>query len=216
MLESFFKDSRYQKHAVYARWCWTDTFSTSGPEAELWKHSITTDDLQLVANVFNAFETYEVLVTSELLDLQTTTAGSTNDSVFTEAKFRDPASIISASESASRLADALDLEEELNRHLLKGSQMASGTALFNEKELQFLAGHQPNQSLFQGQSGKCVEWIRENSKFCEQTVMGSSDRCIEHRNSGEFSLAKIINYETDFITYYCSKCGPNEEHPSYC
>ena len=183
-MESFFKDPSYHKHATYARWCWTDTFSTSGPDSELWKDSISRDDLQLIANTFNAFETYEVLVTSELLDLHTTTAGSTNDSVFTEAKFQDPASIIAASDSASRLADALDLDDELNKHLVKGSQMASGTALFNEKELQFLAGHQPNRSLFQGQTGKCVEWIRENSKFCDQAAMGNSDRCIEHRNSG--------------------------------
>lgn len=184
MLESFFKDPRFQKHSIYARWCWTDAFSTSGPDAERWKDAISQDDLQLIANTFNAFETYEILVTSELVDLQTTSAGSTNDSVFTEAKFEDPASIIAASESASRLAEALDLDEELNKHLVKGSQMASGTALFNEKELQFLSGHQSNQPLFLGQSGKCVEWIRENSKFCEQTAMGNSDRCIEHRNSG--------------------------------
>ena len=150
----------------------------------MWKDILSKEDLQLIAETFNAYETYEVLVTSELLDLQMSSAGSTNVSVFTEAKFRDPASIISASESASRLADAIDLDEDLNKHLVKGSQMASGTALFNDRELQFLAGHNPNQSLFQGQSGKCVEWIRENSKFCEQTTTANSDRCVEHRQSG--------------------------------
>ena len=139
----------------------------------------------MIANTFNAFETYEILVTSELLDLQTTTAGSTNASVFTESHFQDPASIISASESASRLADAIDLDDELNKHLVKGSQMMSGTALFNEEELQFLAGHQPDRALFQGQSGKCVEWIRASSKFCGETAV-EADKCVQHRHSGTF------------------------------
>ena len=172
------------KHSIYARWCWTDTFSTSGPDCDFWKDVISRDDLQLIANVFNAFETYEVLVSSEILDLQTTTSGSTNVSVFTEASLRDPATIIAGSESASRLADAIDLDEELRKHLFKGSQMPGGTALFNEKELQFLSGNQPDYSLFQGQSGRCLEWLRENSNFCGERVLGQSDRCVEHRHSG--------------------------------
>ena len=173
---------------MYARWCWTDAFSTTGPDCDLWKDMISRDDLQTIANVFNAFEIYEVLVTSEILDLQTTTTGSTEVSVFTEESLGDPASIIAASESASRLAEALDLDEELSKHLIKGSQMASGTALFNEKELQFLSGNRPDQSLFHGQSGKCVEWLRENSNFCGEAVIANSDRCVQHRHSGKIKL----------------------------
>ena len=156
----------------------------SGPDCDLWSDSISRQDLQQLAEVFNCYETYEVLVTSELLDLQTTLAGSTNVSVFTEESLQDPASIIAASDSASRLAEAIDMDEDLNKHLIKGSQMIGGTALFNEKELQFLSGSLDNRSLFQGQSGKCVEWLRENSNFCGQNVVANSDRCVQHRDSG--------------------------------
>ena len=197
MLETFFNDRRFRKkHSVYARWCWTDAFSTSGPDCDLWKDVISRDDLQMLAKIYNAFETYEVLVTSEILDLQTTNTGSTQVSVFTEESLGDPASIIAGSESASRLAEALDLDEDLNKHLIKGSQMASGTALFNEHELQFLAGNHPDQAFFHGQSGKCVEWLRGNSKFCGETVMGNSDRCVQHRDSGKlfyFSITTLLS-----------------------
>ena len=188
LLESFMNDPRHRQFATYARWCWTDTFSLTGPDSDWWKNDIPRPDLQMVAEVFNAFETYEILVISELLDLQTTADGSTNVSVFTESALQDPASIIAGSESASRLAEAIDLDEDLNKHLMKGSQMTGGTALFNEKELQFLSGNNPDHTLFRGQSGKCLEWVREQSNFCGENAVGNSDRCVQHRDTGELEI----------------------------
>ena len=184
LLDLFMHDRRFRHHASYLRWCWTDNFSLSGPDCDLWKEEISHEQLQDLARVYNAFETYEVLVVSELLDLQTSVDGSTNVSVFTESALQDPASIIAGSESASRLAEAIDLDEDLNKHLIKGSQMAGGTALFNEKELQFLSGNSPDHTLFRGQSGRCVEWVRENSGFCGEQSVSNTDRCVEHRDSG--------------------------------
>ena len=177
-------DRRFKHHAEYARWCWTDIFSLSGPDCDLWKDKISRSELQDLAQIFNAFETYEVLVVSELLDLQTSVDGSTNVSVFTESALQDPASIIAGSESASRLAEAIDLDEDLSKHLIKGSQMTSGTALFNEKELQFLSGNSPDHTLFRGQSGKCLEWVREQANFCGEQSVSDTDRCVQHRDSG--------------------------------
>ena len=101
----------------------------SGPDARLWENDLTRDHLQLAADLFNAYENVTILVTSELVDLQFSSRGTTNVSVFTESDFSDIASTISATNSASRIAEALDLDEELNQVLAKGSRFMSGTCL---------------------------------------------------------------------------------------
>ena len=124
------------------------------------------------------------LGTSELVDLQFTSKGNTNVSVFTESDFEDIASTITGTESASRITEALDLDEELNQVLTKGSRFLSGTALYNDAELEFLTGHRNEHDLIRGQSGRCLEWVTDNSKFCGEKAIASADRCIQHQNSG--------------------------------
>ena len=170
--------------AKYARQMWHDPFSMPGPDATLWQDQLTRDQLQLSADLFNAWENAVILVTSELVDLQFTSKGNTNVSVFTESDFEDIASTITGTESASRITEALDLDEELNQVLTKGSRFLSGTALYNDAELEFLTGHRNEHDLIRGQSGRCLEWVTDNSKFCGEKAIASADRCIQHQNSG--------------------------------
>ena len=173
-------------HAKYARLMWHQPFGMTGPDARLWEKDLTRDHLQLAADLFNAYENSIILVTSELVDLQFSSRGTTNVSVFTESDFADIASTISGTESASRIADAIDLDEEMNRCLTKGSRFMSGTALYNAAEMEFLTGSRHEHDLIRGQSGRCLEWVTDNAKFCGEKASSSTDRCVQHRDSGNF------------------------------
>ena len=172
--------------AKYARQMWHDPFSMSGPDSALWQDDLTRDHLQLAADLFNAWENSIVLVTSELVDLQFSSKGNTNVSVFTESEFEDIASTISNTESASRISEALELDEDLKAEVLtKGSRFMSGTALYNDAEMEFLTGNRNEHDFIRGQSGRCLEWVTDNAKFCGEKAIASADRCVQHQNSGK-------------------------------
>ena len=72
------------------------------------------------------------------MDLQFKTGNNFQGCLFNSVAYSKPTSMLSSTDASARIQEDLDLELDMLDSMVEASQFMSGSALYNEKELEFL------------------------------------------------------------------------------
>ena len=116
------------------------------------------------------------------MDLQFKNGNNLQVCLFNEAAYSKPVSTLSSTDASALIQENLDLEFDMLDSMVEASQFMSGSALYNEKELQFLNGGTNELNLVRGQSGRCVFWDEKTKKFCPEEATKGKESCLQHED----------------------------------
>ena len=158
---------------------------------QYWVKEVTKSEMKLARQFFNKPDSDIAVITSELLDLETSPKATTDQSYLDEDQMTEPSAQMSQVESLKDLNDFLEYSEEQQEHYLQQTLSADSQS-WSEMEMAYFDQNAPKSHLFKVNTDCCLFFDVESNSFCQNPAVDQSSRCRIHQDTANTKFMKIL------------------------
>ena len=174
----------------YYRMMMMEIIDVPFPE-QYWLKEVSKMEMKLSRQFFNKADSDIAIITSELLDLGTSSMATTEVSFLDEDQMTEPSAQMSQVESLKELNDFLEYSEEQQDHFLQQTLSADSMS-WSEMELAYFDQNAANSHLFRINTDCCLFFDVEKNAFCQNPAVDQSSRCQVHQDTENTKFMKIL------------------------
>ena len=165
-------------------------FAQAYLDKQFWQNATSTADIEIAKKLFNKQDSDTAILTSELLELNSTELALEAKSHFNVENMSEPGSHFSGFDAIRDLDTIINQNESLNEAFLDTAESA-GTHQWSDCDLEFFKPTE-NSPLFRVDGECCLYFDLENNAFCSNPAVNNTARCIIHQDTANSKFMQIL------------------------